>query len=142
MAHTIARSLMVSALGSALALSGAALPARAYWYGYGWGVEHPAGCWGGPCWNRPALVVSPAPVVVEPVINPAPGVIGAATICTNFQNVILRTGPNQNFAVEAVLANGTPINVLRNQLNGLGQAWSLVQVWGFQGFVPSGHICS
>lgn len=137
-------------LGCSILLSGLAAwsptPAKAYWHGYR--------CWGG-CWARP-VVIDPtvvAPVVVAPpvqvtpeVVNPvvAPVVVApvAARLCTNgSNNVSLRTGPNQNFAVVATLSPGVPLTVQRNQVNQLGQDWSLVNAGGYEGFIPSGHIC-
>lgn len=53
----------------------------------------------------------------------------------------LRAVPNQNFAAIATLTLGTPVAVLRNQVNELGQDWTLINAAGYQGFVPTGHIC-
>jgi hypothetical protein len=118
-------------------------PAQAYWHGYR--------CWGG-CWARPVVidptVVAPvvvAPVVVAPPVQVTPVVVAptpaGAQLCSRGGNVALRTGPNQNFAVVASLNPGVPLAVQRNQVNGLGQDWSLVNAGGFEGFIPSGHVC-
>ena len=48
---------------------------------------------------------------------------------------------NQNFAVVASLSPGVPLSVQRNQVNGLGQDWSLVNAGGYEGFIPTGHVC-
>lgn len=136
-------------LGCSILLSGLAAwsptPAKAYWHGYR--------CWGG-CWARP-VVVDPtvvAPVVVAPPLQVTPEVVPAANVpvveapasarlCSAGGNVDLRTGPNQNFAVVASLSPGVPLAVQRNQVNGLGQDWSLVNAGGYEGFIPSGHVC-
>jgi hypothetical protein len=34
-----------------------------------------------------------------------------------------------------------PLNVQRNQVNQIGQDWSLVVAAGFEGFIPTGHVC-
>ena len=147
---TVSHRRLLAPLGCSMLLSGLAAwaptPAQAYWHGYR--------CWGG-CWARP-VVIDPtvvAPVVVAPpvqvtpvVVNPggAPVVVApaAARLCTNGSgNVSLRTGPNQNFAVVATLSPGVPLTVQRNQVNQLGQDWSLVNAGGYEGFIPSGHIC-
>ena len=116
-------------------------PAQAYWHGYR--------CWGG-CWARP-VVIDPtvvAPVVVAPPVQVAPVQVTPevvaptnAQLCSRGGNVALRTGPNQNFAVVASLSPGVPLVVQRNQVNGLGQDWSLVNAGGYEGFIPSGHLC-
>ncbi|NBQ22636.1 MAG: hypothetical protein EBU30_13585 [Synechococcaceae bacterium WB6_3B_236] len=67
--------------------------------------------------------------------------IRAARLCSPGDNVALRTGPNQNFAVLASLSPGVPLNVQRNQVNQIGQDWSLVVAAGFEGFIPTGHVC-
>jgi len=137
---------------SALLLGGTLLatppPAQAWWHGYR--------CWGG-CWARPVVVPGPVvrPVVVAPpltVVAPDPVVsngeatlvvngVAPAQICNAIQAVSLRTGPNQKFAVVATLTLGTPLTVLRNQVNALGQDWSLVTSAGYQGFIPTAHVC-
>jgi len=43
--------------------------------------------------------------------------------------------------VVASLSPGVPLAVQRNQVNGLGQDWSLVNAAGYEGFIPSGHVC-
>lgn len=147
---TVSHRRLLAPLGCSMLLSGLAAwaptPAQAYWHGYR--------CWGG-CWARP-VVIDPtvvAPVVVAPPVQVTPEVVNpvvapvvaapvAARLCTNgSNNVSLRTGPNQNFAVVATLSPGVPLTVQRNQVNQLGQDWSLVNAGGYEGFIPSGHIC-
>ena len=139
---------LLAPLGCSMLLSGLAAwapaPAQAYWHGYR--------CWGG-CWARP-VVIDPtvvAPVVVAPPVQVTPEVVAPAVapavvpanaqLCSRGANVALRTGPNQNFAVVASLSPGVPLVVQRNQVNGLGQDWSLVNAGGYEGFIPSGHVC-
>jgi len=141
---------LLAPLGCSMLLSGLAAwapaPAQAYWHGYR--------CWGG-CWARP-VVIDPtvvAPVVVAPPLQVTTEVVPATTppvvvapsagarLCSAGGNVALRTGPNQNFAVVASLSPGVPLAVQRNQVNGLGQDWSLVNAAGYEGFIPSGHVC-
>jgi hypothetical protein len=140
---------LLAPLGCSMMLSGLAAwsptPAKAYWHGYR--------CWGG-CWARP-VVVDPtvvAPVVVAPPLEVTPELVpspnvpvvagpASATLCSAGGNVTLRNGPNQNFAVVASLSPGVPLAVERNQVNGLGQDWSLVNAAGYEGFIPSGHVC-
>ena len=130
---------LLAPLGCSMLLSGLAAwspaPAQAYWHGYR--------CWGG-CWARP-VVIDPtvvAPVVVAAPVQVTPEVVPAsARLCSAGGNVALRTGPNQNFAVVASLSPGVPLAVQRNQVNGLGQDWSLVNAGGYEGFIPSGHVC-
>jgi|GEM_PF-5575744 len=142
---TLLNRQLLAPLGCSVLLSGLALftpaPAKAYWHGYR--------CWGG-CWARPVLVEPTlvAPVVVAPPAEVVPAgssplVIApaAARLCSPGDNVALRTGPNQNFAVLASLSPGVPLNVQRNQVNQIGQDWSLVVAAGFEGFIPTGHVC-
>jgi SH3-like domain-containing protein len=93
----------------------------------------------------PVVVAPPVqvtPEVVNPVVAPVVAAPVAARLCTNgSKNVSLRTGPNQNFALVATLSPGVPLTVQRNQVNQLGQDWSLVNAGGYEGFIPSGHIC-
>ncbi|MFZ9560608.1 MAG: SH3 domain-containing protein [Vulcanococcus sp.] len=126
--------------GCSMLLSGLAAwapaPAQAYWHGYR--------CWGG-CWARP-VVIDPtvvAPVVVAPPVQVTPEVESPsnAQLCSRGGNVALRTGPNQNFVLVASLSPGIPLVVQRNQVNELGQDWSLVNAGGYEGFIPSGHVC-
>ena len=142
---TVSHRRLLAPLGCSMLLSGLAAwaptPAQAYWHGYR--------CWGG-CWARP-VVLDPtvvAPVVVAPPVEvvpaTAPPVVVApasARLCSAGANVSLRTGPNQNFAVVASLSPGIPLSVQRNQVNELGQDWSLVNAGGYEGFIPSGHVC-
>lgn len=66
--------------------------------------------------------------------------VAGPQICAAPQAVSLRTGPNQNFAPIATLTLGTPVVVLRNQVNAISQDWSLINAAGYQGFVPTGHV--
>lgn len=131
---------LLAPLGCSMLLSGfttwTPTPARAYWHGYR--------CWGG-CWARP-VVIDPAvvaPVVSAPPVQVTPEVLAPtnARLCSSGGDVALRTGPNQNFAVVASLSQGVPLAVQRNQVNALGQDWSLVNAAGYEGFIPSGHVC-
>jgi hypothetical protein len=147
---TMTQRRLLAPLSCSVLLSGLAwmpAPAEAYWHGYR--------CWGG-CWARP-VVIDPtvvAPVVVAPPMEVAPPVEvvpatappvvvapASARLCSAGANVSLRTGPNQNFAVVASLSPGIPLSVQRNQVNELGQDWSLVNAGGYEGFIPSGHVC-
>jgi hypothetical protein len=142
---TLLNRQFLAPLGCSVLLYGLALssiaPAKAYWHGYR--------CWGG-CWARP-MVVEPA--VVAPVVVAPPAEVGftdsapfptdpaATRLCSASGNVAMRTGPNQNFAVLASLSPGVPLSLQRNQVNQIGQDWSLVGAAGFEGFIPTGHVC-
>lgn len=86
--------------------------------------------------SAPTVIVAPSiiqqPVIIDPV---------AAQVCSEGNNVELRTGPNQIFPVVASLMPGTPLSVQRTQINRLGREWSFVYTSGVQGFIPAGHVC-
>jgi predicted component of type VI protein secretion system len=86
--------------------------------------------------STPTVIAEPAILQQSVIIAPVP-----ARVCSEGNNVELRTGPNQIFPVVASLMPGVPLGVQRNQINRLGRQWSFVFAGGFEGFIPSGHVC-
>ena len=86
--------------------------------------------------STPTVIAEPSIIQQSVIIAPV-----AARVCLEGNNVDLRTGPNQIFPVVASLMPGVPIGVQRTQINRLGQQWSFVFAGGFEGFIPSGHVC-
>jgi SH3-like domain-containing protein len=86
--------------------------------------------------STPTVIAEPSIIQQSVIIAPV-----AARVCLEGNNVDLRTGPNQIFPVVASLMPGVPIGVQRTQINRLDQQWSFVFAGGFEGFIPSGHVC-
>ena len=78
------------------------------------------------------------PSIIQELVIIAPV---AARVCLEVNNVDLRTGLNQIFPVVASVMPGVPIGVQTTQINRLGWQWSVVFASGFEGLIPSGHVC-